>query len=78
MNTFAQKLDLIHWITELNDVSILNRIKSIKEETNEADWWDSISPKEKASIERGLEDIKKGNIHSHSEVRTHYEKWLKD
>jgi predicted transcriptional regulator len=69
-NTYIQKLDLIHWITELKDPSILAQVREIKDnlaKTSEA---------ELASIARGLNDFKQGKVRSHSQVRKRYEKWL--
>jgi len=43
---------------------------------NSSDWWDEISEAEKASIDRGLDDIKHGRVSPHEEVRKKYEKWL--
>jgi len=70
MNTYAslQKVDLIHWITELNDPSVLAQVAAIKEDTN------SVSHEELQSIERGLNDFQQGNIISHTQVRQRYEK----
>jgi len=70
MNTYAAKLDLIHWITELQDVSVLTRIKSIKENAHTA------SVAEMMSVERGMEDFQKGKTRSHLQVKKRYEKWL--
>lgn len=46
------------------------------EESPEEDWYDELSDTEKKSIEFGLEDIKKGRVVAHSEVKKLYEKWL--
>jgi len=46
------------------------------EESPEEDWYDELSEAEKKSIELGLEDIKKGRVVAHSEVKKLYEKWL--
>ena len=40
------------------------------------DWWDSISDKEKESIELGLKDVETGKLNSHLKARELYEKWL--
>ena len=70
MDTYAslQKVDLIHWITELNDLSVLAQVTAIKENKN------AISYEELQSIERGLNDFQQGNIISHTQVRQRYEK----
>jgi len=77
MNTYAEKVDIIQWVAGLNDQSILEQLKIMKDQsTKNADWWDTISTEERQSIERGLEDSKNGRVTPHSEVRKRYEKWL--
>jgi hypothetical protein len=76
MNATAQKLDLIHWITELKEPDILNMLETIKEQSLKNDWWDTVSGKERTAIKKGLEDVKAGQVVSHSEVKKRYEKWL--
>jgi len=72
MNNTAsfQKLDLIRWITELNDLSVLAQVNAIKESVITESY------PEMQSIERGLEDIQQGRIISHTQARKRYEKWL--
>jgi len=76
MNLDREKLKIIDWIANIKDESIIARIKLLKDHSKETDWWDEISDAEKASIERGLEDIKAGRVIDHSEVKKLYEKWL--
>jgi len=77
MNIYLEKLGLIQWITELNDSSIIEKLKKFQAENSlSADWWDYISKEEKESIERGLKDIQDGKVHSHQTVRKTYEKYL--
>jgi len=66
---YSQKLDLIRWLVELNDASVLAQIKSIKENT-------AVSVAELASVERGLSDFQRGNVRPHSQIKQRYEKWL--
>ena len=72
MNAYvsSQKIDLIHWITEINDPSVLAQVNAIKDEV--------LTPSyaEMQSIERGLNDFQRGNIISHTQVKKRYEKWL--
>ncbi|WP_197684899.1 hypothetical protein [Proteiniphilum saccharofermentans] len=70
-----EKLALIQWISTVDDFSVIERIKKIREEETE-DWWNSISVEEKESIEKGIIDADNGNVVQHSEVRKLYEKWL--
>jgi len=77
MNLHVEKFRLIEWLVGLTDQTIIEKIKWLKDDQTAAtDWWDEISKAEKASIERGLEDIKNGKITLHEEVRKKYEKWL--
>jgi hypothetical protein len=52
------------------------KFKTQKSKCNDADWWDEISEVEKASILRGLEDIKAGRVVPHEKVKKMYQKWL--
>jgi predicted transcriptional regulator len=76
MNLDSEKVKIINWIASLTDESMIVKIKLLKDYPTETDWWDEISEAEKASIERGLEDIKAGRVIDHSEVKKLYEKWL--
>ena len=69
MDTYAEKLELIHWITELQDISILAKLWSIKEDI-------PVTDAERISIEKGLDDFRQGKVHSHLQVKKRYEKWL--
>jgi hypothetical protein len=72
MDTYvsSQKLELIHWITELNDLSVLAQVNAIKENTVVASF------AELQSIERGLEDFQQKRTISHTQAKKRYEKWL--
>ncbi len=77
MNIQTEKLELIEWISRLNDSSIIHKLRQIKEDYSQSeDWWEHLSKEEKASIDRGLKDIDEGRIHSYDEVRKLYEKYL--
>jgi hypothetical protein len=69
-----RKLELIQWLSTLEDLNILDKISALKKE--QKDWWDTISDDEKASIEKGIEQANAGNLKPHSEARKLYEKWL--
>ena len=73
MNIQSEKLKLIEWITKVQDNAIIEKLLSVKEES---DWWDEISVEERESIEKGLTDIKKAKTHQHSSAKKLYEKYL--
>lgn len=65
---------LIEWILRLGDAEILRQLESIS--NADKDWWDDLSPEEKASIERGIAQANAGQLKSHDEVMKKYQKWL--
>lgn len=69
------KLELIQWMTTLEDSSIIQKLMDLKK-TESKDWWLEISEEEKKSIELGLADSKNGKVKSQAEARKIYEKWL--
>lgn len=70
-----QKLELIQWLSTIEDFSIIEKIMDLRKKET-ADWWNSISESEKQSIELGLKDAESGRLNSHSNARDLYEKWL--
>ncbi|MCB0748356.1 MAG: hypothetical protein KDC90_12920 [Ignavibacteriae bacterium] len=75
MNIQNEKNKLIEWIKSLSDENIIERIMVVKESQN-SDWWNELSNFERKSIDSGIADIKKGEVHQHSKVKKLYEKWL--
>lgn len=75
LNVLNQKLELIQWLSTIEDSSIIEKIMDIRNKESK-DWWLSISQSEKESIELGLKDAKSGKLNPHSKARKLYEKWL--
>lgn len=77
MNIQTEKLDLIEWISKLNDTSIIDKIIKIKEDYSKSkDWWAALKKEEIESINRGLKDFEEGKIHSQDSAHSIYEKYL--
>jgi predicted transcriptional regulator len=70
-----KKIELIQWLSTLDDVSIIEKIIQLRK-TEARDWWKEISTAEKKSIEKGIADADAGKLKSHSEARKLYGKWL--
>jgi hypothetical protein len=68
-------LQLIHWLSTIEDIKVLEKIIDLKKQEN-SDWWVGITAKEKESIEYGLKDAKAKNLKSHSNAKKLYDKWL--
>jgi hypothetical protein len=75
LDILNQKLELIQWLSTIEDASIIEKIMDLRKKES-IDWWNSISDAEKESIELGLKDAETGNLKHHSKARNLYEKWL--
>ncbi|MGM0650785.1 MAG: hypothetical protein ACQES1_09805 [Bacteroidota bacterium] len=77
MNIQTEKLDLIEWISRLNDPSVIEKLRSIKESYSKSrDWYADLNDEELASINRGLKDIEEGRMNSHESAQKIYGKYL--
>ncbi len=69
----AIKLELIEWLTKLNDNDTLDFLKIVKESRKaNQDWWFDLTNEQKMGIERGLSDIDSGKVTPHSEIANKY------
>ncbi len=75
INIQNKKIELIQWLSTLNDESIIEKIMKLRE-SEKIEWWEEISKEEIKSIEEGIKDADSGKLNSHSEARKLYEKWL--
>ena len=73
MGLEALKLELIEWLSKLEDRSTVEYLKIVKDSADQSnDWWNDLSETEKAGIERGLKDVEEGRVHSHTAVKQKY------
>ncbi len=69
----AIKLELIEWLTRLEDDETIEYLKVVKDSTQESnDWWDLLTDDQKNGIQRGLNDIDQGKVIPHDEVKKRY------
>ena len=73
MGLEAIKLELIEWLTKLEDHETINYLKVVKDSSSdEKDWWHSLSKEQQLGIQRGLQDIEQGKVISHDDVKIKY------
>ena len=73
MGQEAIKLELIEWLTKLNDLETLNYLKIVKDSsTGNQEWWNDLSEQQRLGIQRGLKDIDEGRVVAHEEVKKKY------
>ena len=77
MSIEAEKLSLINKIINLTNKKKILRIKDFIEGELDIEPWDELSKEEKASINRGLKDIKEGRTIPFEVVKKKWEKRLK-
>lgn len=75
MNLQTKKLELIQWLSTIDNPSIIEKILAIRNNEKE-DWWENLSALEKESINRGFEDADAGKLKDHDQARKIYGKWL--
>jgi predicted transcriptional regulator len=74
MDIQVEKLNLIKWLTEVEEPSVIEQFIALKNE-QQRDWWEQISDDEKSDIEKGLAQADKGEVSTHEEVMAKYQKW---
>jgi len=70
-----KKLELIQWLSSLEDLNIINKIVELKAGADQ-DWWNNLSDEERISIEVGLANADNGKLNPHTKAKALYEKWL--
>jgi hypothetical protein len=75
INLSSRKLELIQWLSTIEDPKIIDKIMDLIQQENK-DWWNSISENEKNSIDAGINDAEAGKLNDHSKARKLYEKWI--
>ncbi|MFW6309477.1 MAG: hypothetical protein ACOC1D_00110 [Prolixibacteraceae bacterium] len=69
----AIKLELIEWLTSLEDSDTIEYLKLVKDSKSAgSDWWYDLSEEQKRKIEQGMKDIKEGNVLPHEQVKKKY------
>lgn len=69
----AIKLELIEWLSTLEDGETIDYLKIVKDSNvSHDDWWQDLTSEQKTGIERGLKDIDTGRVTSHDKVKLRY------
>ena len=68
MNLETRKINLINWISTLQEENILERVEMIQKE--KTDWWDTTSNRDKNAINEGIEQLDRGDHLTHAQVRS--------
>jgi hypothetical protein len=75
LNLQLKKIELIQWLSTIEDIAVLNKIIELKKQEHK-DWWYSLSENEQEAVASGLKDAEAGKLNPHSKARKLYDKWL--
>jgi predicted transcriptional regulator len=67
MDIQAEKLDLIQWLTGINDSNIIRQVSALRESTEKAAS-NKLSQAEKDAVDKGLQSLNEGRFKSHEDV----------
>jgi predicted transcriptional regulator len=67
MNLEVRKLNLINWISSIQEEEILSEVEKVQKE--KADWWDKVNHKDKKAIKEGLDQLDRGEFITRDEAR---------
>jgi hypothetical protein len=67
MNIETRKINIINWISSLQEEDILAKMEKIQKE--KADWWNTVNDEDKEAINEGLEQLDKGEFLTRSQAR---------
>jgi len=74
MTTQALKIELIGWLTQLNDKKVLESLASLKDSFVSGDWYAGLTAAQKKSMQKGVENHRQGKYLTSSQFRARYEK----
>jgi coenzyme F420-reducing hydrogenase alpha subunit len=71
-----KKIELIQWLSTIEDIKFLEKISDLISKEKKNDWWDNSSDSEKKAIELGISEAEEGKLNEHYKARDIYAKWL--
>ena len=67
------KLELIQWLSKLENEELLNSLKAIKDNRDSStDWASELTTEQIDGINRGLRDLEAGKFQTHDQVKAKY------
>ncbi len=75
----AKKVELIAQITRIIDYDVLLELeKFLYSFEHDTEHWKKLSKQDRQKLEKGLQDIKKGKVLSHSAVKKKIDKYIQE
>jgi uncharacterized damage-inducible protein DinB len=67
MDLETRKINLINWISSVQEEEVLARIEMVQRER--ADWWETVSSEDQKAIQEGIDQLDKGEYITRLQVR---------
>ncbi|MFY0598510.1 MAG: hypothetical protein JXR03_02485 [Cyclobacteriaceae bacterium] len=67
MDIQAEKYSLIEYITQIKDVSLVNKLKQFVL-ANEKDFWNDLTETQQQEVSKGIEELDRGEMFDYEEV----------
>lgn len=71
-----KKIELIQWLSTIEDIKILEQISTLISSKVKNDWGKDVLSIEKESISKGKQDADNGKLNPHAKAKEIYAKWL--
>lgn len=71
MNLAVKKIELIEWLTRLQDEKLIKKVEGVRKEA-EADWWNTLTAEQQEDIEAGVSDLEAGRKKDFKKVVSKY------
>ena len=78
MNTSELKLDLIKYISNIEDITILEKLKQFLEVNKISENVRIFTPEQQVRVNRALEQYENGECISNEEAEKEIQQWLED
>lgn len=66
------KLELIQWLSQLDDKGLLSSLLNFKKANEAGDWYDTLTAEQKAAVAEGEADLAAGRVTPAAEVWRKY------
>lgn len=76
MDIQAEKYSLIEYITQIKDVSLIEKLREFVK-ANEEDFWNDLTESQKQEIRKGTQELDNGQKFDYEEVMSKYREWRK-
>ncbi len=75
MTAKAAKIELMDWLSRIEDRELLSALLFYKKANETLDWAENLTFTQKGAIREGLEDVLEGRVHTTADIWKKYGRW---